>query len=90
MTKFQIVLSDGSTDDWDGGARYTVTDGGVLIVRSGETKVTYGPGFGSASWRPQTPSPRPTGFERNSEKATAAGKTPESRRTERWFSRPPH
>ena len=45
MTKFQIVLSDGSIDDWEGGARYTVTDGGVLIVRSGETKVTYGPGF---------------------------------------------
>jgi len=47
MTKFQIVLADGSTNDWEDAARYTVTDGGVLTVRSGETKVTYGP----ASWQ---------------------------------------
>ncbi len=47
MTKFVIVLSDGSTQEFEDGARYTVTDGGVLTVRFGETKVTYGP----ASWQ---------------------------------------
>lgn len=49
MTKFQVVLADGSSNDWEDGTRYPVTDGGVLTVRSGETKVIYDLRSGSAS-----------------------------------------